>query len=205
MNQRRSFSPIAVEVDWVDDGLRRQAYDDVTPPHPLTAERVAEMLGLEIDAHAEDEDEIPTGRHEPESGVTPVALDRSLEGSVDPRVARATAAYQKGELAETLAICEAVLRDDPSNVDARLYAVSCREILSDSLLTRLGGPRRVPYVVPSRGKIHEIALDPRTAFVLSLVDGYYSLEEIADMSGMAPHETYRLIEDLKQRGVIGLD
>jgi hypothetical protein len=64
---------------------------------------------------------------------------------------------------------------------------------------------RVLRVAISKARIAELALDHRAGFVLSLVDGRASIEEVLDMCPMPEPEALALLHELLQRGVVAVD
>jgi hypothetical protein len=69
-------------------------------------------------------------------------------------------------------------------------------------ISRLGGVGRVPHVVVSDEQLRWLSLDHRAGFLLSLVDGQSTFEELLDVSGMPPIDSLRLLLDLLQQNVI---
>jgi len=72
----------------------------------------------------------------------------------------------------------------------------------DALLARLGGPRKIPKVAVATAKVVALGLDHRAGFVLSLVDGGSSVEDLLDVSGMPRRDALRILCDLVERGAI---
>jgi hypothetical protein len=60
----------------------------------------------------------------------------------------------------------------------------------------------VPFVAVPREQLVTLPLDARQGFVLSLVDGYYTLEDVIDMCAFERVETIEIISGLLQSGVI---
>ncbi len=63
---------------------------------------------------------------------------------------------------------------------------------------------KIPVVVLSPEKILAERLDHRSGFVLSLLDGTTTVEELLDVSGMSEEETLVVLEDLRARGIVAL-
>jgi hypothetical protein len=49
-----------------------------------------------------------------------------------------------------------------------------------------------------------LSLDHRAGFVLSCVDGYSSIDEILDVSGMPPLDALRVLYELLQQRIIAV-
>jgi hypothetical protein len=71
-------------------------------------------------------------------------------------------------------------------------------------LARLGGPGVVPHPLTSpEGALH-LPLDHWAGFVLSLVDGATSINDLLDAAALPEVETLRLLCELRDRGLIGV-
>ncbi len=112
--------------------------------------------------------------------------------------------FDVGDFSGALIVAEAILAADPSDTEAARYAEKCRTTLQAMYLARLGGLARVPMVTVPRDQIRWLSLDHRAGFLLSLVDGRTSLEDILDMSGMPALDAMRIVFELAQQNVIGV-
>ncbi|MCA9647452.1 MAG: hypothetical protein KC492_42470, partial [Myxococcales bacterium] len=104
-----------------------------------------------------------------------------------------------------LVIAESILESDPDHADARRYADSCREVLTQMYAARLGQLDQVVAVAVPPDQIRWLSLDHRAGFLLSLVDGMTSIEEILDVSGMTRLDALRIMFTLVQQRVIALE
>lgn len=107
-----------------------------------------------------------------------------------------------GDFSGALVLAESVLEEDSSNDVARRYADSCRDMLRQMYLSRIGDGTQVPRVVPSRERLVGLTLDHRAGFVLACVDGTSSIDEILDVSGMPALDALRIMYELAQEGII---
>jgi hypothetical protein len=112
--------------------------------------------------------------------------------------------YAVGDFTGALVVAESILDTDPDNEDAKRYAQSCREVLTQMYAARLGPMDQVPSVVVPADQITWLSLDHRAGFLLSLVDGVSNLEEILDVSGMTRLDALRIMYTLAQQNVISL-
>jgi hypothetical protein len=84
----------------------------------------------------------------------------------------------------------------------------CRErcdlFLVTSYTTELIRLDRIPVRLPQREEHKFAQLDHRMGFVLALVDGRTTIEDIVDASGLSKLEALRLLADLARRRVIDL-
>jgi hypothetical protein len=62
----------------------------------------------------------------------------------------------------------------------------------------------VPVVVADADHLLAAQLDGKTGFVLSLIDGVTTVENLLDLSGMPVEETLGIIKDLRARGIVVL-
>jgi hypothetical protein len=69
---------------------------------------------------------------------------------------------------------------------------------------RIGPLDQVISVVISPEEIQWLALDHRAGFLLSLVDGQSTVDEILDISGMTRLHALKIIFDLTERQVVRL-
>jgi hypothetical protein len=110
--------------------------------------------------------------------------------------------FDVGDFSGALILAEGILESDPESVDALLYAEHCRDVLKQMYISRLGGMKRIPHVAVTDEQMRWLALDHRAGFLLSLVDGRSSFEEVLDVSGMSAVDALRLLMDLLQQNVI---
>lgn len=135
-------------------------------------------------------------------------------GAAQKRAATATAdssppdemkdRYAMGDFTGALVIAESILEARPDDPDARRYADSCREVLTQMYAARLGKLDQVVNVAMAADQIRWLSLDHRAGFLLSLVDGISNVEEILDVSGMPRLDAMRLLYMLLEQRVIAL-
>jgi hypothetical protein len=136
--------------------------------------------------------------------VTPVADDVAPSSVVDNTREMLTR-FESRNYGGALVLAESVLFSDPSNVEARRTAESCREKLADKYRTSLGGPTWVPRIAMTPDEVRVLALDHRAGFLLSFVDGAMSIEEVLDGCSMPELDALRMMFELRQQGVIEID
>jgi hypothetical protein len=112
--------------------------------------------------------------------------------------------YATGDFSGALMIAEGILNDDPSHEEASRYQQRCSETLSQMYLARLGSLTQVVRVAVARDQIRWLSLDHRAGFLLSLVDGTSSIEELLDVSTMPRLEALRILYGLLDQRVIAL-
>jgi hypothetical protein len=101
-----------------------------------------------------------------------------------------------------LVLAESVLATEPGHALARRCAERCREALAQKYLDRLGGREVVPRVTMSPDEVCGLALDHRAGFLLSLIDGATSVDEVLDGASMPALDALRMLYELREQGAI---
>ncbi len=127
----------------------------------------------------------------------------SAEIEVDP-MAEMHERFALGDYSGALVMAESLLEENPTHVEAREYAESCRTVLQQMYTAKIGPLNRVPVVEVARDQLRWLTIDHRAGFVLSLVDGVSSLEMILDVSGMPYLDALRILYELVQQRIISL-
>jgi len=112
--------------------------------------------------------------------------------------------HMTGDFTGALAVAEAILQRQPDHAEARRCAENCRRVLLQMYSARLGRFDQVPKVIVSREQVRWLSLDHRAGFVLSLVDGRSSIDQILDLAGMPRLDTVRVLYTLLEQRVIAL-
>lgn len=162
------------------------------PPRPPSLGDLE--LSLEMDE--------PKSREQPPS-LTP-STTRGFQED-DPVLAPIRDRIAKGDFVGALMRAEALLQNEPDNVGATYFVTMCQEKIRDLYIARLGSGEGIPHVQLAPDAIVALALDHRSGFLISLIDGIASIDDVLDMSGMPPIEALRLLLELKNEGVIGID
>lgn len=110
--------------------------------------------------------------------------------------------YAVGNFTDAMREAEARLAANPDDEDAMRYADECRRTLTRMYLARLGpAGSRLRIAVPL-AEIRWMTLDHRAGFVLSLIDGQSTVDEVLDICGMARLEALRILVELYEKGVV---
>jgi hypothetical protein len=123
----------------------------------------------------------------------------------DPAVSDMKDRYATGDFTGALVIAESILESDPDDLEAKRYAESCREVLTQMYASRLGSLDQVVVMAIPADQVRWLSLDHRAGFLLSLVDGASSVEELLDISGMPRLDALRLLFTLLEQRVIALE
>ena len=108
------------------------------------------------------------------------------------------------DFSSALVVAEALLEDDRNDGEAKECVARCHAALQALYLRRLGSLHQVPLLALSRTELRQAAIDHRSGFLLSLMDGVSTLEMILDVSGMPMLESLRVVLGLVDQGVITL-
>jgi hypothetical protein len=112
--------------------------------------------------------------------------------------------YAVGDYSRALQIAEQMLARSPDDLAARRYAQNCRDVLTQMFAARIGPLDQVISVVVSPQEIQWLSLDHRAGFLLSLVDGMSTVDEILDISGMTRLDALKILHDLAEQQVVKL-
>ena len=112
--------------------------------------------------------------------------------------------YAVGDYSRALQIAEQMLARSPDDLGARRYAQNCREVLTQMFAARIGPLDQVITVVVSPEEVQWLSLDHRAGFLLSLVDGMSTVDEILDISGMTRLDALKILHDLTEQQVVKL-
>ncbi len=133
-------------------------------------------------------------------------LEAPAEASTKPRAGpqEMQECYAVGDFSRALSIAEELLARSPDDLAARRCAQNCRDVLTQMFAARIGPLDQVISVVISPEEVQWLALDHRAGFLLSLVDGQSTVDEILDISGMTRLDALKIIFDLAERQVVRL-
>lgn len=112
--------------------------------------------------------------------------------------------FALGDFSGALEAAESLIEQKKFLEEANRFAENCKSRLCSMYEAKLGAPGRIPRLVLPPEQVRWLSLDHRAGFILSCVDGYSTIEEILDVSGMPPLDTLRILYDLLQQKVIGI-
>lgn len=110
--------------------------------------------------------------------------------------------FAMGDFSGAMAIAEEILSKSPDQKEAASLAEKCRDVLFDMYGSRLSNLDEPPRIIMSPEQLRWLSLDHRAGFLLSMVDGLSTLEEILDVSGMSRLDSMRILCELLDRKVI---
>jgi hypothetical protein len=168
-------------------------------PPPLTPGRPT----TDPSPHSFELASMPAPRAVPAKGE----LELELEGgrsSVELKLTEIKDRYAMGDYSGALVTAESILEAEPDQPEATRYANRCRQVLLDMYSARIGTLTQVASVAVPPDQIRWLSLDHRAGFLLSLIDGHSTLEEVLDISGMPRLEALRILYGLLDQRVIAL-
>jgi len=112
--------------------------------------------------------------------------------------------FAMGDFSGALEKARYILELDPLDREARAMATKCEEVLLDMYSSRIAGMQRTVRTVMGADQLRWLSLDHRAGFLLSLVDGHSSVDDLLDLCGMPRLEALRLICSLVDQRVIEL-
>jgi hypothetical protein len=112
--------------------------------------------------------------------------------------------YAMGDFSGALVIAEGILESNPEDLEAPRYAQSCRDVLTQMYSARLGSLDQIVAVAVPSDQIRWLTLDHRAGFLLSLIDGGSTVDQILDISGMTRLDALRIMYQLLDQRVISL-
>ncbi len=162
---------------------------------------LSELDDLSLDSIPPNKPPVPV----PSRPEGPVSADpATVRGGPDddPSLAPIRERFERKDYMGALMRAEALLAQDPDHSGAKYFATTCQDRVKELYISRLGSSTSVPRVVMSPNQIQALALDHRSGFLISIIDGYATVDDVLDISGMPFLEALRLLYELKNEGVI---
>lgn len=101
--------------------------------------------------------------------------------------------YAMGDFSGALEVAEKILAVEPDQEEAYRCSQSCRDVLTDMYASRIGGTQQRAVVTMSPDQIRWLSLDHRAGFLLSMIDGVSTVDELLDICGMPRIEALRIL------------
>lgn len=149
--------------------------------------------------HAEARDYLSAagGDAEPGAAAAPAA---SGEGRL---LGDALAQLRVGRVQEGFELLETLAQREPPDLDAHAFLELARGTLLRSYRQRAGNGESVPHVLIPPAQVMKYNLPAAAGFVLSLIDGKISLDELLAVSGMDSFDALRAFTSLLDAGIVG--
>jgi len=97
-----------------------------------------------------------------------------------------------------------LMQDEPDNFIYTSFFEMSKACMVTVFLKRAGGFGRVPVLKMQLSKIQELKLTLEQGFILSLINGETSLEDIVYLSPVPPFVTFSTLKNFYETGLIGL-
>ena len=114
-------------------------------------------------------------------------------------------ALRSEDLESALDLFQVASQLDPDRFEIEGYVDLVRSQLLKRYRERIGDLQVVPRLLVAGGEVRRFNLAPDAGFMLSLVDGSTSFEQLVSLSGMAAFETFRNLSALLDTGILGVD
>ncbi|MCP4606706.1 MAG: hypothetical protein GY847_40395 [Proteobacteria bacterium] len=143
----------------------------------------------------------PSAKDDDLFGDDPLALVEEI-GERRNHEASMRERFDLGDYTGTLEIAEEILKMEPDNEVVLECAETARNVLIQMYESRIGSLDRVPKLAIDPSEMIWHNLNPETTFIVSRIDGMITFEDILDISGLPRFETFRILNQLLQDGVI---
>jgi hypothetical protein len=150
------------------------------------------VLALDPD-HAEARDFLHTAGGEAEAPPVPAA---------DPVLDEAVGLLRRGQLAEGLDLLESVAGKEPGRLEVQALVELVRAALLHTYRRNVGNGAHVPRVRIPPEQVLKYNLPASAGFLLSLIDGHTSVDELLALSSMDPFEVLRGESNLLDAGIV---
>lgn len=184
---------------------------NLSPPRPVPAANLSPPRPMPALAVTPPRPTLATAATPPQAMPAPAVSPPRPTPAVEPPPPRKLLPEQEmherfdlGDFAGALNTAETILEVDPDDRDATHVAEVCRAKLRAIYVGRLGSLDQVPVLAVSPSEFRWLNLDHRAGFLLSLVDGVSTLEDIVDVSAMPQLEALRTLCHLSTQQIITL-
>jgi tetratricopeptide (TPR) repeat protein len=137
----------------------------------------------------QDEGDIPKGDATPPAGPGDLVDD-------------ALSLMHEGHLEAALELFETVTRRESDRLDVQGYVDMVRSKLLTGYRERVGGMDAVPAVDMGGGDLMKYNLPATAGFLLSLVDGQTTVNDLVSLSGLDPFDALRTLTGLLDAGIL---
>lgn len=115
-----------------------------------------------------------------------------------------TELYALSDFSGALELAERRLEANPNDVEAQRYVQDCRRVLVKMQLSRLGSLQQIVELAVDSTELQWLTIDHRAGFLLSLIDGLSTLEDLLDICGMPRLQALQIFAELADQKVVRL-
>jgi tetratricopeptide (TPR) repeat protein len=117
-------------------------------------------------------------------------------------LADAVELFRRGEIQESLEMFETLARENPRRMEIQGYLELVRSHLFEYYRARVPDSSTVLKLAITPAEMMRFNLPANAGFVISMVDGSTSVNEILALSGMDPFEAVRVVHKLLEVGIV---
>jgi tetratricopeptide (TPR) repeat protein len=156
-----------------------------------------EVLRLEPD-HLEAQDYLQTAGFD----TGEIELSEATGEGDATLLADALELFRKGELQESLELSETLVRQNPGRMEVQGYFELVRSHLFGYYRERVADASGVLKIKIAPQEIMKYNLPADAGFLLAMIDGSTSADEILALSGMDPFDGVRVVHRLLEAGIV---
>jgi tetratricopeptide (TPR) repeat protein len=108
-----------------------------------------------------------------------------------------------GDVPEALGLLETLARHDPADLEVQAFLELARAAALRLYRSRVGSGEGVPRLQIPPAEVMKYNLPAAAGFLLSMIDGRISVDELLAVSGMDPFEALRALSNLLDSGIVG--
>jgi hypothetical protein len=120
----------------------------------------------------------------------------------DTTLERARRLHGSGDHEGALFLLSELLQSAPQHPEVANLSAACGEALEADWLADLGSESVILGVMVSEGELKKVAMDHTEGFLVSLMNGATTLEDLLDLAGMPRLAALRHLRRLREQGVI---
>jgi len=140
----------------------------------------------------------------PAQAAAPEAAGTESDSAAGRLVEEAQARLEAEDLEGALDLFRAAADLEPDRIEVEGYVDAIRSRLLQCYRKRVGERGAVPKLLIQPSEITRHQLPADAGFVLSLVDGETTVEQLISLSGLDAFEALRILNDLFDAGIAGL-
>jgi tetratricopeptide (TPR) repeat protein len=126
------------------------------------------------------------------------------EADREAKINQAKGLFKEGQFELAMEMFESILSEEPDNLDVQGYYEMARNQQLKHYKSEVGELSQIPRVLKEASEIRKLNLDHEQGFILSLIDGRISYDDVFSLSNMDGFKTYRIIYQLLCQGIIGV-
>ena len=126
------------------------------------------------------------------------------EPDLEAKLRQAKSLFTENKFELAMEMFESILQGEPDNLDVQGYYEMARSQQLKQYKSEVGDLPQIPRVTKTQPEILKLNLDNEEGFILSLIDGRLSYNDVFSLSNMDDFKTYRIICRFLRQGIIGV-